>query len=128
MAKLSEEARKLLDAPNFATVTSLNPDGWPHSTVVWVHTDGDDVVFSTVKGRVKARNFERDPRATLLVIDPDNPYRYVEVRGRVTLTPDPEGALIQEMSQKYQGRPWEDKPGTERLIVRISPESVNVRG
>ncbi|GAB2937376.1 PPOX class F420-dependent oxidoreductase [Nonomuraea fastidiosa] len=128
MAKMSEEARKLLDAPNYATVTSLNPDGGPHSSVVWVRTDGDDVLFSTVKGRVKARNFERDPRVSLLVIDPDNPYRYVEVRGRATLTPDPEGALIQELSQKYQGRPWEDKPGTERLIVRISPDRVYVRG
>ncbi|MEV5326867.1 PPOX class F420-dependent oxidoreductase [Nonomuraea sp. NPDC052634] len=125
---MSEEARKLLDAPNYATVTSLNPDGGPHSSVVWVRTDGDDVLFSTVKGRVKARNFERDPRVSLLVIDPDNPYRYVEVRGRATLTPDPEGALIQELSQKYQGRPWEDKPGTERLIVRISPDRVYVRG
>ncbi|GAA3127268.1 PPOX class F420-dependent oxidoreductase [Nonomuraea sp. NPDC049419] len=128
MTKLSEDVRKLLDAPNYATVTSLNADGGPQSSVVWVRTDGDDVLFSTVKGRVKPRNFERDPRASLLVIDPDNPYRYVEVRGRVTMTPDPEGALIQELSQKYQGRPWEDKPGTERLIVRISPDRVHLRG
>lgn len=128
MTKLSEDVRKLLDAPNYATVTSLNADGGPQSSVVWVRTDGDDVLFSTVKGRVKPRNFERDPRASLLVIDPDNPYRYVEVRGRVTMTPDPEGALIEELSQKYRGRPWEDKPGTERLIVRISPDRVYLRG
>ncbi|WP_188195380.1 PPOX class F420-dependent oxidoreductase [Nonomuraea sp. SYSU D8015] len=128
MAKLPEEARKLLDAPNFATVTSLNPDGGPQSTVVWVRTDGDDVIFSTAKGRRKPRNFERDPRASLLVIDPDDPYRYVEVRGHVTMTPDPEGALIEELSQKYRGQSWEDKPGTERLIVRIRPDRVTVRG
>ncbi|MEV4802962.1 PPOX class F420-dependent oxidoreductase [Nonomuraea sp. NPDC049421] len=128
MTKLSEDVRKLLDAPNYATVTSLNADGGPQSSVVWVRTDGDDVLFSTVKGRVKPRNFERDPRASLLVIDPDNPYRYVEVRGRVTITADPEGALIEELSQKYRGRPWEDKPGTERLIVRISPDRVYLRG
>ncbi|TDC97226.1 PPOX class F420-dependent oxidoreductase [Nonomuraea deserti] len=128
MAVLSEDARKLLDAPNFATITSINPDGGPHSSVVWIRTDGDDVVFSTAKGRVKPRNFERDPRASLLVIDPDNPYRYVEVRGRVTMTSDPEGALIEELSQKYRGQPWEDKPGTERLIVRISPDKVTLRG
>ncbi|KAB8188786.1 TIGR03618 family F420-dependent PPOX class oxidoreductase [Nonomuraea phyllanthi] len=128
MAELSEDARKLLDAPNYATVTSINPDGGPQSTVVWVRTDGDDVLFSTVKGRTKPRNFERDPRASLLVIDPDDPYRYVEVRGRVTMTPDPSGALIEELSQKYRGRSWEDKPGTERLIVRISPERVTLRG
>ena len=59
--------------PTTPTVTSLNPDGGPQSTVVWVRTDGDDVLFSTVKGRRKPRNFERDPRASLLVIDPDEP-------------------------------------------------------
>ncbi|MEV0622592.1 PPOX class F420-dependent oxidoreductase [Nonomuraea sp. NPDC050404] len=128
MTELSADVRQLLDAPNFATVTSLNADGGPQSSVVWVRTDGDDVVFSTVKGRRKPRNYERDPRASLLVIDPGNPYRYVEVRGRVTMTPDPEGALIEELSQKYRGQPWEDKPGTERLIVRISPERVFLRG
>ncbi|MGN9841598.1 PPOX class F420-dependent oxidoreductase [Nonomuraea sp. H19] len=128
MVKLSEEVRKLLDGPNYATVTSLNPDGGPQSTVVWVRTDGDDVLFSTVKGRRKPRNFERDPRTSLLVIDPDDPYRYAEVRGRVTMTPDPEGALIEELSQKYRGQSWEDKPGTERLIVRIRPDRVTLRG
>jgi PPOX class probable F420-dependent enzyme len=128
MAQLPEEARKLLDAPNYATVTSINPDGGPQSTVVWVRTDGDDVIFSTAKGRRKPRNFERDPRASLLVIDPDDPYRYVEVRGRVTMTADPEGALIEELSQKYRGQSWEDKPGVERLIVRIRPDRVTVRG
>ncbi|MEV0165090.1 PPOX class F420-dependent oxidoreductase [Nonomuraea fuscirosea] len=128
MAALSADVRKLLDAPNYATVTSLNPDGGPQSSVVWVRTDGDDVLFSTVKGRRKPRNFERDPRVSLLVIDPDDPLRYVEVRGRVTVTPDPEGALIEELSQKYRGRSWEDKPGTERLIIRISPDRVYLRG
>ncbi|TMR89889.1 PPOX class F420-dependent oxidoreductase [Nonomuraea basaltis] len=128
MVNLPEEARKLLDAPNYATVTSLNPDGGPQSTVVWVRTDGDDVLFSTAKGRRKPRNFDRDPRASLLVIDPEDPYRYVEVRGRVTVIPDPEGALIEELSQKYRGLPWEDKPGVERLIVRIRPDKVTLRG
>ncbi|MEW9554455.1 PPOX class F420-dependent oxidoreductase [Nonomuraea sp. NPDC050783] len=128
MAELPLEARKLLDAPNHAVVTSLNADGSPQSSVVWVRTDGDDVLFSTVKGRVKPRNFARDPRTSLLVIDPDEPDRYVEVRGMVTITPDPEGALIKELAQKYQGTSWEDKPGTERLIVRIRPERVLVRG
>jgi PPOX class probable F420-dependent enzyme len=128
LSTLPEEARKLLDAPNYATVTSINPDGGPQSTVVWVRTDGDDVLFSTLKGRRKPRNFARDPRVSLLVIDPGDPYRYVEVRGRVTMTPDPGGELIEELSQKYRGRSWEDKPGTERLIVRIRPERVTVRG
>ncbi|MFI6922082.1 PPOX class F420-dependent oxidoreductase [Nonomuraea spiralis] len=128
MPELPEEARRLLDAPNYATVTSINPDGGPQSTVVWVRTDGDEVLFSTVRGRVKPRNFDRDPRTSLLVIDPDNPYRYVEVRGRVAVEEDPEGELIEELSQKYRGQPWQDKPGTERLIIRIRPDKVTVRG
>jgi PPOX class probable F420-dependent enzyme len=128
MAELPVEVRELLDAPNYATVTSLNPDGGPQSTVVWVRTDGDDVLFSTVKGRRKPRNFERDPRASLLVIDPADPYRYAEVRGRVTMEDDPECALIDELSWKYQNQAWEDKPGTERLIIRIRPEKVTLRG
>ncbi|MFD1537461.1 PPOX class F420-dependent oxidoreductase [Nonomuraea guangzhouensis] len=127
MAELSEGVRELFDGPNYATVTSLNPDGGPQSTVVWVRTDGDDVLFSTAKGRRKPRNFERDPRASLLIIDPANPYRYAEVRGHVTMEDDPAGDLIQELSHKYTGKPWEDKPGVERLIVRISPEKVTMR-
>lgn len=128
MAALPDSARALLDAPNHAVVTSLNPDGGPQSSVVWVRTDGDDVLFSTVKGRRKPRNFARDPRAGLLVIDPDNPYRYVEIRGRVTVTDDPDGALIQELAHKYTGEPFQDQPGVERVIVRLTPDKVYVRG
>jgi PPOX class probable F420-dependent enzyme len=128
MATLPDGVRTLFDGPNYATVTSINPDGGPQSSVVWVRTDGDDVLFSTVAGRRKPRNFERDPRVALLVIDPDDPYRYAEVRGRVTMTDDPEGELIQELSMKYRGLPWEDKPGVRRLIVRVAAERVFLRG
>lgn len=128
MATLPDGVRTLFDGPNYATVTSINSDGGPQSSVVWVRTDGDDVLFSTVAGRRKPRNFERDPRVALLVIDPDDPYRYAEVRGRVTMTDDPEGELIQELSMKYRGLPWEDKPGVRRLIVRVAAERVFLRG
>jgi len=128
MSDLPEDARMLFDAPNFVVVTSINPDGGPQSSVVWAKRDGDDVLFSTVKGRRKPLNFDRDPRVSLLVIDPENPYRYVEVRGRASMTDDPGGELIQEMSHKYMGEPWEDQPGTERLIVRVTSEKVTLRG
>lgn len=128
MTELSPGVRELFAAPNFATVTSLNPDGGPQSTVVWVRTDGDDVLFSTAKGRRKPRNFERDPRASLLVIDPADPYRYAEVRGTVTMEDDPTGELINELSLAYTGKPWEEAPGVERLIVRIRAEKVTLRG
>ncbi|MEU4542326.1 PPOX class F420-dependent oxidoreductase [Nonomuraea dietziae] len=124
---MNEDVRKLFDAANYATVTSINPDGGPQSSVVWVRTDGDDIL-STVKGRRKPRNFARDPRAGILVIDPANPFSYAEVRGRVVMEDDPTGELIQELSHKYTGKPWEDTPGNERLIVRIRAEKVTLRG
>ncbi|SDI36837.1 PPOX class probable F420-dependent enzyme [Sinosporangium album] len=127
MATLSDDVRKLFDDPNFATVTSLNPDGSPQSSVVWVKSEGSDILFSTAKGRRKHRNFERDARTSALVVDPENPYRYVEVRGTVVMVDDPRGDLIQELSHKYTGQPFVDQPGNERVIVRIVPDKVIVR-
>ncbi|MEU3163699.1 PPOX class F420-dependent oxidoreductase [Streptosporangium sp. NPDC006930] len=129
MAELSDSVREMFDAANFATVTSLNEDGSPQASVVWVKTDGNDVVFSTIRGRRKSLNFARDPRTAIVVFDPADPYRYVEVRGTVTLADDPDGALIQEMSHKYRGEDWvEEKPEVERLIARIVPERVVYHG
>ncbi|MCG5217007.1 PPOX class F420-dependent oxidoreductase [Streptosporangium sp. KLBMP 9127] len=128
MPPLPEDVRKLYDGPNFATITSLNVDGSAQSTVIWVKTDGDDILFSTVKGRLKHRNFERDPRASLLVIDPDDPYNYATVRGRVAFTDDPGGTLIQELSGKYLGVPWtKDQPDVQRVIARVTPDQARMR-
>ncbi|WP_433352912.1 PPOX class F420-dependent oxidoreductase [Microtetraspora malaysiensis] len=125
---LPDGVRELFDGKNFATVVSLNPDGAPQASVVWVRTDGGDILFSTVKGRRKHRNFERDPRVTIVVIDPANPYRYVEVRGMVEMEDDPSGALIEELSLKYAGRSWEEQhPESERVIVHIKPQKVYLR-
>ncbi|MEV7005346.1 PPOX class F420-dependent oxidoreductase [Streptosporangium sp. NPDC051022] len=129
MTELSSDVRALFDATNFATMTSLNADGSPQASVVWTRTDGDDIVFSTVRGRRKDRNLARDPRTTVVVIDHANPYRYAEVRGTVTVTEDPTGALIEELSQKYTGKSWvEANPEAQRLIVRVIPERVYLHG
>ncbi|MGC5016259.1 PPOX class F420-dependent oxidoreductase [Streptosporangium sp. DT93] len=129
MAILPDGARDLFDAVNFATVTSLNADGGPHASVVWARTDGDDILFSTLRGRRKDVNFRRDPRTAIVAFDHADPYRYAEVRGRVVLADDPEGALIEEMSRKYTGKAWvEAHPGARRVIVRIVPEHVFYRG
>ncbi|WP_061295175.1 PPOX class F420-dependent oxidoreductase [Herbidospora cretacea] len=126
---LPDGARSLFEGPNFATVSSVNPDGSPQASVVWVRTDGDAILFSTVKGRRKHRNMERDPRVSILVVDPADPYVYAEVRGVVTLFDDPHGDLIQELSHKYTGGPFvEGSPDNERVIVRIAPEKVYLRG
>lgn len=122
---LDETARRLLDGKNFATVATLQPDGSPQTSVVWVGRDGDQVLFSTTAQRRKARNLELDPRVSVSVFDLGNPYSSVEIRGKAQLDPDPEKALPKELSHKYLG---EDPPAEEaeerRLVVRITPERV----
>jgi len=79
---LSEAALRLVDGKNYAVLATVNPDGSPQTSVVWVGRDGDDLVFSTVEGRVKHRNMVRDPRVSVTVIDSADPENYVELRVR----------------------------------------------
>jgi len=126
MAELPERAHALFDAPNHATVATIEPDGRPQSSVVWVRTDGDDVLFSTIKGRRKHANLTRDPRVSVLVFDPADPYTYAEVRGTAVITDDPAAELIEELALKYTGESFGTRPGEERVIVRVSPDRVVV--
>jgi PPOX class probable F420-dependent enzyme len=122
---LPEAARDLLDATTFVVLTTVNPDGGPQSSVIWVKRDGDTVVFSTIRGRRKTRNMQRDPRVSLCGYDPGDPYRYFEVRGRVTLTEESGPELIQELSQKYDGQPFhESRPDNVRVVCRLVPDRV----
>jgi PPOX class probable F420-dependent enzyme len=124
--KLPDLARTLFDGPHHVTVTTLDPGGRPQSSLVWAKTDGDDVLFSTIKGRRKYANLSRDPRVSALVFDAANPYAYVEVRGTVTITDDPSAELINELALKYTGQPFGIRPGEQRVIVRIIPDRVVV--
>lgn len=120
---LNEETRRLLDGRNFATVATLDPDGGPHTSVVWIALHGDTVVFSTTAGRRKARNLARDHRISLTVYDADNPYRSLDIRGTAELAEDPGKALPRELSHKYRGiDPPPEPEKVRRLIVRITPE------
>jgi PPOX class probable F420-dependent enzyme len=123
---LPDAARALFAAPNFVTVATIDADGRPQLSVVWAKVDGDDVLFSTIKRRRKYANLVRDGRATALVYPADDPYSYAEIRGSVTLTDDPAADLINELSIKYTGEPFGDRPGEQRVIVRIIPERVVV--
>ncbi|HXP20037.1 MAG TPA: PPOX class F420-dependent oxidoreductase, partial [Streptosporangiaceae bacterium] len=123
---LPEAARALFDGPHHVTVATIDPDGRPQLSIVWAKTDGDDVLFSTIKGRRKLANLTRDPRATALVFAAENPYAYAEVRGAVTITDDPTAALINELAIKYTGSPFERRPHEERVIVQIHPDRVVV--
>ncbi|HEX2285731.1 MAG TPA: PPOX class F420-dependent oxidoreductase [Mycobacterium sp.] len=121
---LNEAAREVLDGPHIAMVATSNADGRPQSSVIFVKRDGDTVVFSTIKGRLKTRNMARDPRVSLLVVD-KNRGRYIEIRGSVQITDDPEKRLLYEMYDRYMdGMPPPPEPDAERLIVRITPERV----
>jgi PPOX class probable F420-dependent enzyme len=121
---LNEAAREVLDLPHFAVLATSNDDGRPQSSVIFVKRDGDTVVFSTIKGRLKTRNMARDPRVSLLVVDKERG-RYVEIRGSVEITDDPEKRLLYEMYDRYMGgTPPPPEPDAERLIVRIRPDKL----
>ncbi|MGH9250036.1 MAG: PPOX class F420-dependent oxidoreductase [Acidimicrobiales bacterium] len=121
---LPDMARRLSDAPTYVVLTTLNPDGSPQSSVVWVRRDGDDLLMSTIRGRLKTRNMERDPRVTVCGYDPGDPFQYVEVRGTVTLVDEGGDALIDELNRKYTGGPWTVRPGEIRVVVRLTPTRV----
>ena len=122
---LPDNVRRLVDSTTFAVVTTINADSSPQSTVIWIKRDGDDVLFSTIRGRRKTRNMERDPRVSICVYDPANPYRYVEVRGTVTLTEDGGPELIDELSRAYDGKPWvEGHPDNVRVVCRVSATKI----
>ena len=110
------------DGRHFAVLATINPDGGPQTSAMWVARDGDDVLFSTVAGRRKHRNLQRDPRASVTVIDSEDPYNYVELRGRVTAMDEDVGRVFDTgLSWKYDGRdPDPDRPGAVRLTLRMS--------
>ena len=87
---LSSSAIALLDGRNYAVLATVNPDGSPHTSAMWIGRDGDDLLFSTVAGRVKHRNLLRDPRVSVTVLESADPENYVELRGRVSMTPEPD--------------------------------------
>jgi PPOX class probable F420-dependent enzyme len=122
---LTERARQLLDGNVFLVLGTVNADGSPQSSVIWAKRDGDEVVFSTIRGRRKTRNIQRDPRVTLCAYDPVDPYHYIEIRGTVTLTEDGGPELIQELSLRYDGvRFTESDPANIRVVCRVTPSRV----
>jgi PPOX class probable F420-dependent enzyme len=109
----------------FANLATLMPDGQPQVTPVWVDYDGRYVLINTSANRQKDKNMQRDPRVALSIMDPDNPYRYLEVRGRVAeRTLDGADRHIDAMAKKYLGKdkyPW-SQPGEARVLYKIEPE------
>lgn len=127
---LEEKARQLLSEPNYGILTTLLPDGQPQTHLVWVGTDGEHVLVNTEVHRQKARNVERDPRATVLVFDRENMWSWVEIRGEVVerVTGPEARRHIDELANKYLGVDEYPNPiQSERVILKIAPHRQLVR-
>jgi PPOX class probable F420-dependent enzyme len=128
---LDDDAVRLAKGKNFATVATLMPDGRPQALLTWVDTDGDHLLVNTEPQRQRARNVARDPRVTLLIRDENDPWDWVEVRGRVVDTVDGQEARdhIDELSRKYLGKDYANPIGPQgRVILRVAPDKVNKPG
>ena len=129
--KIEGRAEALLKAKNFCHVATLRADGSVHGVPVWVDDQEGRPVLNSAEGRAWVRNVERDPRVTLTVVNAENPYEYVEVRGRVAeRTHEGADAHIDAMAKKYMGvdeYPMR-QPGEQRVIIRVEPEHVHAFG
>jgi PPOX class probable F420-dependent enzyme len=128
---IPDKYRDLFTKRAFASLATLMPDGSPQVTPVWVDLEGDLVLVNTARGRQKDKNMRRDPRVAMAIIDPENPYRYLEIRGRVAeITEEGADAHIDKMAKKYLGAdkyPYR-QPSETRVIFKIQPERVNTMG
>ncbi len=131
MAAIPEQYRDLFQKKAFAHLATIGADGAPQVTPVWCDFDGTHVRFNTAKGRVKDRNLRRDPKVALAIQDPENPYRYIQVRGRVVeIREQGADAHIDSLAKKYIGQdkyPWR-KAGEVRVLYKILPEKVQTMG
>jgi PPOX class probable F420-dependent enzyme len=126
----ASHADLLKDKKAFANLATLNADGSPQVTPVWVDFDGTHVLVNTAKGRVKTKNLEREPRVALAISEPENPYRYLGIQGRVTeITESGADAHIDKLAHKYMGKDYPFRaPGEVRVIVKIAPDKVHAIG
>jgi PPOX class probable F420-dependent enzyme len=131
MAELSDKAREILEKKTFVHVGTLMGDGAPQVSPVWVNVDGGDVIFNTAEGRIKPQNLQRDSRIALSAIDPDDDYKSVLIRGKVTeITGEGADEHINSLAKKYMDvdeYPFR-QDGEVRLIVRVEPEREMLMG
>ena len=128
---IPEKYRDLFQKRAFASLGTLMPDGSPQVTPVWCDFDGEYVIFNSAKGRQKDRNVRRDPRVALAIMDPENPYRYLEIRGHVVeITEQGADTHIDKMAKKYldvDKYPYR-QPGEVRVMYKIRPEHTTTMG
>ena len=122
MPELTETQVNLLRGKAFAAVATLQPDGTPQTSIVWVDTDGEHVIFNTTNARAKGRHLRRDPRVSVAIFDPAEPYAYFEVEGTATLVVDGADEHINKLSQKYRGADFHTPQ--DRVIVKVTPKRI----
>lgn len=129
MRQIPEDFKDLMDEKGFAHLATIGPKGEPHTSPVWYDFDGENVLVSHTKERQKFANVQRDPRVALSIIDPADPYRFLEIRGAVEVIDDPDKTLIHQLSRKYRDKDHTgDGPGDNRVILKIRPERVIAYG
>jgi len=129
MATFPESHLDLLKAETraYAFLATTMKDGSPQVTPVWFDIDGEHIRINTAKGRTKDRNMRARPRVALVIVEPANPYRYMQIRGRVVgSTEENAQAHINALAQKYTGENWKTPPGEVRVIFTIQPERISV--
>jgi PPOX class probable F420-dependent enzyme len=126
MTKLTDDDLELLRGRNYAQLVTLNPDGSPQVTVLWVDADEEHVLVNTAEGRTKDRNLRRDPRAAVSVVEDGDWYRWVSITGTVEerVTGPEAEAHIDRLSRRYDGEPWSPVAGQVRVLYRIRPGRV----
>jgi PPOX class probable F420-dependent enzyme len=113
----------------FGYLATTMRDGTPQVTVVWFSWDGKFILVNSARGRVKDRNIQEHPAVAILIGDPADPYRFIQIRGKVVgITEDGADELINQLSLQYDGIPWVKVEGQKRVIFKIAPENVTVNG
>jgi PPOX class probable F420-dependent enzyme len=113
----------------FADLATLMPDGSPQLTPIWFTTEGDYFVINTAKGRVKDRNMRQNKQVALTIIDPKNPYRYLEIRGHIAeITEQGAVAMIHKLSHKYNNQDYPLVQGETRVTYKIAPDHIHASG
>ncbi|RFA15902.1 PPOX class F420-dependent enzyme [Subtercola boreus] len=128
---LPDDLIDLLRKPSPCFLSTIMADGSPQVTETWVDTDGEHIIINTVVGYVKVRNVERDPRVAVAIQDPENPFRYIQVRGEViSMTTDGGSESIEALSRKYTGQPypWYGGRDQQRVILTIEAKSISGQG
>jgi PPOX class probable F420-dependent enzyme len=132
MTTIPESHRELLSGPYFAVFTTIAPDGGPENTVVWAALDGDTVLVGTAADRRKSTNISENPNVAICVLDPKDPFNWIDVRGTAEIVPDENYEVVDLLAKIYTGedtfyggvQPAENAGKEDRVVIRITPDRV----